>query len=103
MHRGYIRAKDCDGFGRPHKFASIYTLEPDTTYYYYDHYYGKSTEEFARKVKRGDAVNLDKSFKMGRIQKYFEENKLTMEKILIIENITGLDLSRYKEKLKNFS
>jgi hypothetical protein len=36
---------------------------------------------------------------MGRIQKYFEENKLTMEKILMIENRTGFDLSKYKRRI----
>ena len=101
MHRGYIRAKDCDGFGRPHKFASIYTLEPDTTYYYYDHYYGKSTEEFIKKVKRRGGYDTTNRFCMDRIRKYFDENTLTMEKILMIENGTGFNLSKYKMKLKN--
>ena len=101
MHRGCIRAKDCDGFGRPHKFASIYTLEPDTTYYYYDHYYGKSTEEFIKKVKRRGGYDTTNRFCMDRIRKYFDENTLTMEKILMIENGTGFNLSKYKMKLKN--
>ena len=53
LHRGNMGLKDCDGFGQPNKYESIYTKEPDYTYYY-DHYYGKSTEEFAKKIKRGD-------------------------------------------------
>ena len=48
---------------------------------------------------RGDGINIKKGFKLGRIQKYFEENKLTMEKILLIENRTGFDLSSYKSQL----
>ena len=103
IHRGNWYLKCCDGFGQKNKFESIFTKEPDYTYYYYDHYYGKSTEEFAKKVKRGDGLYPENQFKRGRIKKYFEENKLTMKKILIIENITRLDLSGYKNKLKNLS
>ena len=103
LHRGNAKLKDCDGFGRAGKYKSIFTKEPDYTYYYYDHYYGKSTEEFAKKVKRGDGLYPEEQFQRGRIKKYFEENKLTMEKVLIIENITRLNLFKYKNKLKHFS
>ena len=101
LHRGYIRARDCDGFGKAHKFSDIYTLEPDTKYYYYDHYYSKSTEEFAKKVIRRGSFEISNTFCLDRIRKYFDENTLTMEKILILENATGFDLSNYKNKLKN--
>ena len=104
LHRGNYGLKDCDGFGQPNKYESIYTKEPDTTYYYYDHYYGKSTEEFAKKVKRGYGEFPDDQFRMGRIKKYFEDNTLTMltmEKILMIEKETKLDLSSYKHKISN--
>ena len=102
VHRGMIGLKNCNGFGHFNKYNSIYSTEPDTMYYY-DHYYSKSTEEFIRKVKRGDGVNIKKSFKLERIQKYFDENKLTMEKILLMENQTGFDLSSYKAKLNNLN
>ena len=99
-HRGMLGIKNnCNGFGHSNKFGSIYTKEPDTEYYYYDHYYGKSTEEFIKKIMRGDGQYDSVGFKMGRIQKYFEENKLTMEKILMIENRTGFDLSKYKRRI----
>ena len=101
LHRGYIRARDCDGFGKAHKFSDIYTLEPDTKYFYYDHYYSKSTEEFAKKVIRRGSFEISNTFCLDRIRKYFDENTLTMEKILILENITRFKLSVYKKKLKN--
>ena len=101
LHRGNIKAKDCDGFGQANKFWRIYTIEPDTTYYYYDHYYAKSTEEFAKKVKRRGSFELTNRFSIDRIRKYFDENTLTMEKILILENATGFNLSEFKNKLKN--
>ena len=101
MHRGNIKGKDCDGFGQANKFWRIYTIEPDTTYYYYDHYYAKSTEEFAKKVKRRGSFELTNRFSIDRIRKYFDENTLNMEKILILENATGFNLSEFKNKLKN--
>ena len=103
LHRGNMRAKDCDGFGHANKFSAIYSLEPDTTYYYYDHYYAKSTEEFAKKVIRRGSFETSNKFCLDRIKKYFDENTLTMEKILILENGTGLDLSSYKKKLNKKS
>ena len=99
LHRGNMRAKDCDGFGHANKFSAIYSLEPDTTYYYYDHYYAKSTEEFAKKVKRKGSFDITDKFCLDRIKKYFDEKTLTMEKVLILENGTGFDLSEYKNKL----
>ena len=87
-------------FGHVNKYKSIFTTEPDTTYYYYDHYYGKSTEEFIKKIKRGVMTWKEDRHKFGRIKKYFEENELTMEKILMIENGTGFDLSSYKRELE---
>ena len=99
-HRAKIgMRKNCNGFGHFNKYKSIYSTEPDTKYYYYDHYYSKSTEEFIKKLKRGDGQANSKKFQMGRIKKYFQENKLTMEKILLIENRTGYDLSSYKRKI----
>ena len=100
VHRGNMGLKNCNGFGHVNKYKSIFTTEPDTTYYYYDHYYGKSTEEFIKKIKRGVMTWKEDRHKFGRIKKYFEENELTMEKILMIENGTGFDLSSYKRELE---
>ena len=99
-HRGMLGIKNnCNGFGHFDKFGSIFTTEPDTEYYYYDHYYGKSTEEFVKKVKKGGGQYKADAFKLARIDKYFRENKLTMEKILMLEKGTGYDLSKYKRKI----
>ena len=91
---------NCNGFGNANKYQNIYSTEPDTTYYYFDHYYSKSTEEFIIKVFRGGYTEISKNlFKLSRIRKYFRENKLTLEKILMIENATGINLIEYKKKL----
>ena len=103
LHKGIKKAKACNGFGQVSKLSDVFTLKPDVTYYYYDHYYCKSTEEFAKKVKRRGSFYIDLWFSYNRIKKYFDENTLTMEKILILENGTGLDLSSYKKKLNKKS
>ena len=37
---------NCNGFGHKNKINLIYSTEPDKEYYYIDHFYSKSTEEF---------------------------------------------------------
>ena len=59
----------------------------DSKYYYIDHYFSKSTEEFVDKVKKGSAVNGDRQdFKMFRIFRYFNINMLKPEKVKYILN-----------------
>ena len=38
LHTGIMGAKVCNGFGQVSKLSDIYALEPDTAYYYYEHY-----------------------------------------------------------------
>ena len=92
--------KNCNGFGHKDKIM-LYTTEPDTEFYFYIHYYSKSTEEFIIKLKRGGGDDHSLNFKYGRIKKYFQENEVTLEKILMIENATGFNLSNYKIQLNN--
>ena len=101
VHRGNMGMKNnCNTYGHANKYSSIFSKEPDTTYYYYDHYYSKSTEEFIKKIIRGDSENYHDQFRKGRIQKYFEENTITLEKIIMMENATKFDLSKYKSHLE---
>ena len=37
---------------------------------------------------------------MGKVEKYFSQSEITKEKIDLIENRTGLNLSEYRNKLK---
>ena len=48
--------KSCNGFGKKSKTLGIISLEPDYDDYYINHYFGKSTEEFVNKIKRGDRL-----------------------------------------------
>ena len=89
--------KNCDGYGNPSKLDGAFAVEPDYTNYYIDHYYSKSTEEFIDKINRGDPFFNTESYKMERIEKLSKQIILTKEKIEMIENGTGLSLSKYKK------
>ena len=88
--------KSCDGFGNPKNVTGISTDISDFEYYYIDHYFCKSTEEFINKINKGDILYSKKNI-MERIKTYFKINIITTEKINLIENRTGLNLSRFKQ------
>ena len=54
----------------------------------------KSTEEFIKKLNRGDDLFLNST--LIRIRKYFEINRFSQKKLEMIENATGLNLYKYK-------
>ena len=95
----------CDGFGMlntKYKFI-INTKKPDFKYNYIDHYSYKSVEEFAKKVVKSDAIEgLRIKRKYEKIDWYFMINKLTKDKIDLLENITKLNLSNLRMRLKHY-
>lgn len=102
LHTGNEKLRNCNGFGRKNKiFQSVATFEPDYKYYYIDHFYSKSTEEFIDKIKRGDAFRNTFEHNMIRIGKYFNQSNINIKKIEMIERGTGLNLSKYKEILNS--
>ena len=96
LHQCNNKLINCNGFGHKNKIKSIFTTEPDFKYYYIDHYYSKSTEEFINKLKRGDLYKTSINYYMHKIKKYYLQNNFTKEKIEMIENRTGFNLSKYK-------
>lgn len=88
----------CNGFGKIIKFSGGKTNETDHFYYYIDHYWSKSTEEFVDKLMRGDAIlgNKNKQNNLNRINMYFKYNNITLEKINYIESRTKYNLNNYK-------
>ena len=90
--------KACDGFGNPKKYLGIVNDISDLEYYYIDHFYSKSTEEFIDKLNKGDALYKDN--RLTRIKTYFFLNKITKEKIDYFENSTGLNLSQFKKNIE---
>ena len=66
-------------------------------FYYIDHYCFKSTEEYINKINKGDGIlGISDKNKMHKIDLYFKYNTITMQKIIYIEQKTGLNLSKYK-------
>ena len=93
----------CDGHGNINlKYKGIIkTNKTDFEYYYIDHYSYKSTEEFINKIMRGSAIKgFETEMKYRKISWYFDVNKITKQKIDLIENLTFLNLSNYRAKLR---
>ena len=90
---------NCNGFGHNNKTNNIFTTELDKKYYYIDHFYSKSTEEFINKIKRGNPCFVPKDYDIERIEKYFNQSEITKDKIELIEKRTGYNLSAYKQML----
>ena len=93
----------CDGFGKIKEVQGITTNESDHYYYYIDHYWSKSTEEFVNKLMKGSvAIGKNNTLhSMQRIDIYFAICDITLEKINYIENKTKLNLTKFRQMLNN--
>ena len=96
------RVPKCNGFGKIINFKNLFFCrKPDLKYYYIDHYEFKSTEEFINKINNGDCrFGYGIKNKILRIKRYFEFNQMTFEKIHLMENKTGLNISNYIKYIK---
>ncbi len=94
----YLNSKliSCDGFGKIKEVQGISTNESDHYYYYIDHYWSKSTEEFINKLVRGDVALGNIYPYNGKIDIYFAINDITLNKINYIENKTKYNLTKFK-------
>ena len=99
-HLGDPFLKSCNSSGRHEKLFYQYTLNGDQKYYYIDHYYSKSTEEFITKITKGDPLKNDKNYMFERIDKYFKQNEITKEKVDMIEQRANVSLDIYRKKIK---
>ena len=97
-HSLFKRLISCNGFGKKMRYYKNYALISDYEYYYIDHYYCKSTEEFIEKIQKNDVLSKE-DVRKRKIKKYFQYNKITKEKIEFIENTTNLVLSMYRAKI----
>ena len=99
VHKLSNSIEGCNGFGKKINLIGIQTDKVDDEYYYINHYFCKSTEEFINKINRGCPLYAgDINYKLERIKVYLGYNEVTLEKIKLLENLTGLNLSYYKEK-----
>ena len=84
----------------------INTKKENSPLAYIKHYYTKTVEEFCNKINKGNAhynkkhSHYIKSIK-SRINYFFRLNKITEEKIEILEKCTKLNLKNYKNELKS--
>ena len=84
MKWGNNNLSSCDGFGKFNKDVknSIFTNVPDYKFYYIDHFYFKSTEEFINKLNKGDVLHENiNGIKMQKVDLYFYINNITSKKI----------------------
>ena len=89
------RLQRCNGFGKIFKALGYNCKIPDYFFYYIDHYYYKSTEEFINKISKGDCVHgYNIRYKIKKIQNYFIVNKITKKKYKYFESKTGLNISK---------
>ena len=88
------RLKNCNGFGKKKTVRYIHTLYPDYKYYYIDHFFSKSTEEFIDKIKKGDCRYI-KSQRKKKFGRYFNQSDITKEKIDLIENRLKININKY--------
>ena len=100
-HLGSTKLYSCNSSGLHEKFYKIYTLYGDNKHYYIDHFYSKSTEEFIRKITKGDAIRNDPKYIYERIDKYFSQSKITKAKIDMIKKKTKISLRKYVKMLKS--
>ena len=104
VHKLTQKLKGCNGFGNPEVIHGISTHNSDFRFYYIDHYFSKSVEEFVEKINKGDVLHGQwAKFKYFRIKNYFKRNKITLEKLNFIENHTKLNLTKYKIRLQKLS
>ena len=88
----------CDSMGKrifPPSF--LFTNLNENYLAYIKHFYTKTAEEFCLKLNRGDAQFKYKTI-FSRIQYFFKINKITKNKIKIIENCTHLNISKLLSK-----
>ena len=104
----------CSNIGKKYKYNKI--LFNDVFEINYDkafiiHFKYKSTEEYINKYKRGYSNWFNSKFLSMRIEEYFKDNEVTLEKVEYMEKELKLNLSEYKrlilmnkrnKKSKNF-
>ena len=98
-HLGDPFLKSCNSSGLHEHLHYQFTYNGDQKYYYIDHYYSKSTEEFIIKITKGDPLRNDSFYMYERINKYFEQSEITKEKIDLIEQRAHVNLDNFRKKL----
>ena len=108
IHSPYIspiRNISCNNKGEIYKnkeilFQDVFDINIDMAYII--HFKYKSTEEYINKYRRGYHWRIGNTqFMQMRINEYFKENKVTLEKIEYVERELHLNLTKYKTRINN--
>jgi len=99
VHRINTKLKTCNGFGLKTNLTDATTELYDYNYYYIDHYFCKSTEEFVNKINKGD-VMFDTDYTLKRVEVYFAVNNATEEKINYMKKYLFQNISFDNIKIK---
>ena len=90
------KPRNCDGFGNLKNITGIITKISDFEYYYIEHYSCKSVEEFIKKINNTDVFHKEDN-RIAKINWYLSYNKITKQKIDLIEKATKINLSEYRK------
>ena len=95
----------CDSNGKRVFPTSFYNINfPKDCLAYIKHFYTKTAEEFCDKISKGD-IQFHKNHPnyrtiiQNKIDKFFSLNKITYEKINILEKCLNLSLNKFKIKI----
>ena len=97
----------CDSNGNRLFPSSYYGFEvPIKPEAYIKHFYTKTAEEFCNKINKGDVQfheNYPKYLNIlkTKIETFFTYNSITNEKLNLIENCSGMNLNKYRNKKLN--
>ena len=93
--------RGCNAYGEFPEMENSTMIKQDFENYYIDLYFSKSVDEFIDRLKDRDMLNgLKKAYKYEVFENYFGFNKMNISKIEYIENKTELNLTIYKNMLK---
>ena len=97
----YNMNNNCNGFGKLIKRKSIHLDKPDHKYFYFHHFYFKSSEEYLKKLNVGSVFfGRKRGYKLFNFQLYFAINEITSDKLDYFEIKTGINMSYFREKKK---
>jgi hypothetical protein len=98
LHYLTTKIEACNGFGKIQNKFRI-----DSENFYFKHFSFKSTEEYCNKLNRGNAYfNNTYHIRLRKIHTYFNCNNITMQKINLLENKTGINLDYFRKRLSNY-
>ena len=95
-------SQTCNGNGKIIEQYDNQWKSPEQTYYYFDHYYFKSCEEYLHKLSKGSVFyGKERKINIDRLITYFAFNKLNEKKLhYFIKNTNlNLNMSFFKTKL----